>query len=1283
MDNHQHHRYPHNRSHQPQQQLQQPLSRRTIGNLRTTAPLLSQPKAVPALLKSGKADFGEDYIESQRRNRFGRNGGIRAQSEIGETLSNGGSSRLNASYYQHRREGSYNDDDRRPLGAVRSTSYYERPQSSFEPSSRSHHSSNATAAPRIVHTRQDDWQEVEQRRQQNQYSSEDEYLDDEEIMDSAESDELREELERYNRRGGGNFNTSQQPYGNSGGMRMSTSYSNIRQHRQDFDENDICFFGMLKLTPQKARQFITMKEPPAEFWSLSSVEKAAYLYYFGLYKQYITPVNKFHKIFNREFYKYTADGDTDDVALLKICKHTRDEYDLRRQRLHKEAYDRSRQHLFSDDRATPDSRATSYCEQLDESDITSIDSGAKEPHRFTKPHALASFAVGGKLLILNPEYSISTIQLVDVKKRIHDRGNLRNIDAMENFKGPLIIGETPSHTPLLFIERQINNIRNSEIYRQNPLNSDANDVLLIWRLLEMLIRQHGNVTGPDLARLLTENYSFSSPIKPIRGRVEKEQFLRSNENGGDRTESPMYAAAKDERRIDARAMDRFTQFLLGGYIDEAIESAISDGLFADALILAYRMFGNDRRKIEQIEAKLLSYRDPQHPSLTLLSVASNTPVPILSNMSSTDDTSAWRAHIAIVLANLINQPAMVTVHQLGLALSRKEFNAAADFCFLAVNLLTQFDCFAPIASQQSEDEEPFRRHITLINASLPDDEYYSTKTRYGWSILDFQATEIYDFALKMSQRPIVGGLTTSIEYQKCRLEYAQMLAEYGGAATSAFKYCSSIATCVYDNAHKQSASMLNDLCDLADRLHCAANQTPQELWWVPRIRQIHHQQQQQQFRQRNDSLQMSDPIQYYSVEPAMIPSQDYSAFSQPLTIVQEQSEPPPQQQPQLQQQQQSSPQHFLYQQPLQQQQQYRQRNDSLQMSDSILTKVLEQSESPQQQQQQYRQRNDSLQMSDPILTKVLEQSESPQQQQPSSPQHFLYQQPQQQQQYRQTNDSLQMSDPILTKVLEQSESHQQQQQSSPQQFLYQQPQQQQQQYRQRNDSLQMSDPIKYSSVEPAMIPSQDYSAFSQPLTKFQEQSEPPPQQQQQSSTNQPPQQQSKKQQQKGGGGFFSGLTQKLVKLVPSGNEMKLPDDSKKTIYWDESLGRYVGEGVEEEVAPPPPPSMSSMMPAAAASMPDARVPVTSPSSSSIGNAGGSGRPVNRRSATSRYANSFASATSPTPSANISAPEGFGMMPPPMPPTFGGFIPTIPDDENGEDEGANPFSTGPSQPSNSS
>ncbi|GMT36468.1 hypothetical protein PFISCL1PPCAC_27765, partial [Pristionchus fissidentatus] len=56
-------------------------------------------------------------------------------------------------------------------------------------------------------------------------------------------------------------------------------------------------------------------------------------------------------------------------------------------------------------------------------------------------------------------------------------------------------------------------------------------------------------------------------------------------------------------------------------------------------------------------------------------------------------------------------------------------------------------------------------------------------------------------------------------------------------------------------------------------------------------------------------------------------------------------------------------------------------------------------------------------------------------------------------------------------------------------------------------------------------------------------------------------------------GVLGWFANTLRKAIPSSDQMILPDDSKKTIYYDERLGRYVGEGVEEETAPPPPPLM--------------------------------------------------------------------------------------------------------------
>lgn len=114
-----------------------------------------------------------------------------------------------------------------------------------------------------------------------------------------------------------------------------------------------------------------------------------------------------------------------------------------------------------------------------------------EPLKFRVPHAFLKFAVGGRVIVLNPESSVSTVRIEDLKTLVRDRTARRNIEALESFKGPLVVGETQPHTPLLFIQRQIDRILRSDVYNANPQSGDANDCLLIWRLLEILVRQQG------------------------------------------------------------------------------------------------------------------------------------------------------------------------------------------------------------------------------------------------------------------------------------------------------------------------------------------------------------------------------------------------------------------------------------------------------------------------------------------------------------------------------------------------------------------------------------------------------------------------------------------------------------------------------------------------------------------------------------------------------------------------------------------------------------------------
>ncbi|KAI1713168.1 sec23-binding domain of sec16 domain-containing protein [Ditylenchus destructor] len=780
-------------------------------------------------------DFGESFVERERQFRFRKAAtGGRAKSEVGEALShgNGRNRDYRSSFYRNVNNSSFQSG----------VSAYSRPRSSFEPAS-----SSTNAAARVLKSRPDDWYEVQRRYTarenvpMNQPSSEEE-LDDptSDLYEDEEGEDSRDELSSYN------FRPIQPPSarntgtgyysGNTRGYAYGRTGAASKKSVLDFDDREVYYFGVVQLSLERARSILATNPPPAEYRDLNPIEKTAYLYYFTLYRKYLTPVVTFKNVFNREFYKYTCQGSTEDVALWKICKHTQEEYKQKIIKRNQEAYKLSQKHLFSDERDTPDSRTSdrpSFCDQ--ESDINSLESASKEPLLYRIPHKVFKFAVGGRVIVLDPETSVSTIRIEDAKKFFLDPNSRRNVEALESFKGPLILGDTQPHSISLFIERQIDRILQSDVYRCNPNSGDANDGLLIWRLLETLVHQHGKVTGPDLARLLMSGHTYSARnIKAsqfIRGKSDNVYESNGNSSGND-TDDP----SREESKVAPYAMDRFTRFLLGGHVEEAIESAMKDGLFFDALLLAHRMFRNDRRKLDEIEAKLLNRRklDHNHPTMTLISVAAEIPVPLLTNIT-TDDASGWRAHIAIVLANLQTQTAIDTVYQLGLALAGKEFNSAADFCFLVVNLLTGYDCFRPPQGEITSDEEKSRKYIKLISASLPDDELHSTVTRFGWSILDFQATEIFEYAQKLSN-PSAAALSHSIEFQKCRLEYATLLSEYGGFNANVSQYCTEVARAIWDHPASVDRNMIEELCDMAERFHHISNRGTEDQEWIAHLR---------------------------------------------------------------------------------------------------------------------------------------------------------------------------------------------------------------------------------------------------------------------------------------------------------------------------------------------------------------------------------------------------------------------------------------------------------------
>lgn len=85
----------------------------------------------------------------------------------------------------------------------------------------------------------------------------------------------------------------------------------------------------------------------------------------------------------------------------------------------------------------------------------------------------------------------------------------------------------------------------------------------------------------------------------------------------------------------------------------------------------------------------------------------------------------------------------------------------------------------------------------------------------SWSLTDLQATEVYEYALRLVDTAHPG--VRSLHFEMCKLYYAQRLSEYGGFASDAFRYCVEVARAIWDRYGELRSIDIHRLCDLADK----------------------------------------------------------------------------------------------------------------------------------------------------------------------------------------------------------------------------------------------------------------------------------------------------------------------------------------------------------------------------------------------------------------------------------------------------------------------------------
>uniref|UniRef100_A0AC35U2F5 Sec16_C domain-containing protein n=1 Tax=Rhabditophanes sp. KR3021 TaxID=114890 RepID=A0AC35U2F5_9BILA len=962
--------------------------------------------------------------------------------------------------------------------------------------------------------------------------------------------------------------------------------------------------GIIGMDVNLAYEIIRESRPPAEFERLPPQAQAIYLHYYSVFRNFLD-IGDFMGTFNKKYSIYEASGRSEKDILTLICKSTEEQFRKQVEEDNKRKLEEA-QRLLLATVASPDSENR----ESGEDDVDSLLSYNVEPYFFTGPHRFQNFTSAGITLYYDPKECDKKIQLAFNKDWYLDSEERKILEYVKAQPGPLNVATVAFHEVELFVKEQIERIRKSQLYKQDPNSRDPNDCILVWKLLQLLVKQDGVVKPQQFAELLLEDGLTS---------------LHVDRNEDDDLE---IEGLRSPRELSRQEFAEFTLLLANGHTKKAIKYAVDKNAIQLALSICLKFMPDDTHQIKEILKKSLAQSLPsRHPVEGMVNILENGVVPSLND--SDENCFDWRIYASYVFSNLGKTTTIASIYNMGVEFSKNDYHAAADFCFLATH------CFHPSYNPfvappiQANEDASYRKHITLIHASVPDDPPTNATTRFGWSVIDFKATEIYEYALQLAtkgQSP-QNVLTLSKDFQICRMQYSLMISQFGGLAKPAFDYCFSIASNVWTQTQIYDIQNLEKLCELADSLKFWGCADDNSSAWIPTLEKACQE-------RRGIFLQQPPPHQ-------LSPGQTFSEPTSKETSTYPQTE---------------SIQH----------------DNHLTQQDSLPKEETPTCVEPTPEKQQSNVATDSTSYSPPTPTPPVEHSNvyvGPVVHQPPPNLPTQEKAPCEaiaQQNVYESNGMDGDAIPTFSPTI------------SP---------------RKKSRTFSMSSDKSKKEASPD-VPTFEYSKPThQPeVVQYQRaggecvnqqakfvpedhtQPKPPPQ-----PTNTFPQQQphnvvgqhgvsadkAKKGQEKGSSGYLNVLKNKLVKYIPGGNEMKLPDDSNNKIYFDKDLNKWVGTEVEEEAPVAAPPTMMNGSVTGQPNGPD-------PSNT---NSNSSGYQSRRQPGRSRYCNPLsgqaASTIASPPEMNGMVPGASSMADMSFNKSGFGFIPTMPVDDS---EPVDPFST---------
>ncbi|XP_047442641.1 protein transport protein Sec16B [Mugil cephalus] len=408
------------------------------------------------------------------------------------------------------------------------------------------------------------------------------------------------------------------------------------------------------------------------------------------------------------------------------------------------------------------------------------------PLKYSIPHAVVSFGPAGQLIRVTPGLSaqenVSQLEIHSLEVILSETQEQQE---MRTFPGPLTREDLHKVDAMEFAHQ-----RAGVCMRDGKLH-DKTSAALLWNLLILVCRQNGQIVGSDIAELLMQgshsdgswdsgaptlidfNDDTNAEAPPCRG----DDLLTGNWSSFGRESSE-------------KALQSYTQLLLAGRKKEALESAMTSGLWGHALFLASKM---DNRSYTTVLNRFTGQLTASDPLQTLFQLLSGR-IPTVATCCGNEKWGDWRPHLAVMISNETGDPAVQqkAIVTMGDTLASRGLVHAAHVCYLTASV--PFGVFTQKAERLvllgSSQRQPFKHFAT--NSAI-------------------QCTELYEYSQMLQ-----GKCFSIPSFQVYKFLYASRLLDCG-LSSQAFHYCEVIGKAVL-RQREPFFVLTDEIIKLSDRL---------------------------------------------------------------------------------------------------------------------------------------------------------------------------------------------------------------------------------------------------------------------------------------------------------------------------------------------------------------------------------------------------------------------------------------------------------------------------------